>query len=157
MGESAAAFFRLISLGAPRIWGHQARQILLLRERYDTADIDSALGHAASFGALEHLAVERILAARSTPRTLDEYVAEDMARRLEETLGETRTQPRDLTEYDLLPLASASPTPTDCPTEETPAWPSETARMDTTTRVTAPQRPTPSSSRDCGDTSSSSD
>src|ERR1019366_6423544 len=49
----------------------------LLRERYATADIDSALGHAAAFGALDHRAVERILAARSTPRTLDEYVAED--------------------------------------------------------------------------------
>jgi transposase len=157
MGENAAAFFRLMSLGAPRAWGREARQILLLRERYDTADIDRALGHAASFGALEHLAVERILAARSTPRTLDEYVAEDMARRLEETLGETRTQPRDLTEYDLLPLASASPTPTDCPIEETSPWPSETPRMNTTTPATDPRLPTPSSSRDCGVTSSSSD
>jgi transposase len=155
MGESAAAFFRSMSRGAPRVWGHQARQILLLRERYATADIDSALGHAAAFGALEHRAIERILAARSTPRTLDEYVAEDTARRLEETLGETRTVPRDLTEYDFLPLASAPPTPPQPPTEETPAWPSEMARMDTVPTAAPPT--TPSSSSDCANTSHSSD
>jgi transposase len=117
MGERAAAFFRLMSLGAPRVWGAQARQILLLRERYATADIDAALGHAAAFGALDYRAVERIVAARSTPRTLDEYVADETARRLEETLGYVRTGPRDLTEYDRLPVAAppssaALPTPT---------------------------------------------
>jgi hypothetical protein len=157
MGEGAAAFFRLMSLGVPRAWGYQARQILLLRERYATHDIDHALAHAASFGALEYRAVERILAARSTPRTLDEYVAEDTARRLEESLGETRTEPRDLTEYDLLPLASAAPTAPDCPTEETPPWPSETASMDTMPPATPPPPTTPSSSSDCDDTSTSSD
>src|SRR5271154_5237387 len=75
MGELARRFFRLMSAGPPRLWGHQARQILLLRERFSTADLDAALGHAATFGAFEHLAIERILAARATPRSLDEYVA----------------------------------------------------------------------------------
>jgi phosphoribosylcarboxyaminoimidazole (NCAIR) mutase len=105
-----------MSLGAPRVWGAQARQILLLRERYATADIDAALGHAAAFGALDYRAVERIVAARSTPRTLDEYVADETARRLEETLGYVRTEPRDLTEYDRLPVA-ASPSTTAIPQE----------------------------------------
>lgn len=155
MGESAAAFFRLMSLGVPRVWGHSARQILLLRERYATADIDSALAHAAAFGALDHHAVERILAARSTPRTLDEYVNEDTARRLEETLGATRTQPRDLTEYDLLPRASASPSPPQGPTQETAPCPSETATMIATPLTTAVTPPT--SSSDCDDTSRFSD
>lgn len=159
MGESAAAFFREMSLGVPRIWGHQARKILLLRERYSTADITDALGHAAAFGALDAGAVERILAARSTPRTLDEYVAEDTARRLEETLGQTRTEPRDLTEYDLLPLAPASPTSPAPrrPTEETPTWPSETAKMDTTAPTSVAPPTMPWSSTDCDDTSNSSD
>lgn len=157
MGEGAAAFFRLMSLGVPRAWGYQARQILLLRVRYATDDIDQALAHAASFGALEYRAVERILAARSTPRTLDEYVAEDTARRLEETLGETRTEPRDLTEYDLLPLAAAAPTAPECPTEESRVWPSETAKMDTMPPTTPAPSTTPSSSSDCDDTSNSSD
>jgi transposase len=121
MGEHAAEFFGLMSLGPPRIWSAQARQILLLRERYATDAIDLALGHAASFGALEHGAVERILAARATPRTLDEYVAETTAQWIEATLGHARTAPRDLTEYDRLPLTAAARSPT----QETSPWPSE--------------------------------
>src|SRR5882757_2715291 len=127
--------------GAPRIWGHQARQILLLRERYCTEDVDRALGHAAAFGALEFRAVERILAAQCVARTLDEYVAEATARRIEQTLGQTRTKPRDLTEYDRLPLASPPPNPT---TQELSPWPSETVKTD---KTTAPLR-TPLSSSD---------
>jgi len=103
MGERSAGFFRLMSTGAPRLWGHQARQILLLRDRFDTADLDAALGHATTFGALDHHAVERIVTARSSPRKLDEYVAEQIVQRIAETFGDTRTSPRDLTEYDRLP------------------------------------------------------
>jgi transposase len=103
MGEHAASFFRLMSAGPPRTWGHQARQILLLRERFTTADLDAALRHAAAFGAFDHHAVERILAARATPRSLDEYVAEQTARRVTDALGQQRTEPRDLTAYDRLP------------------------------------------------------
>jgi hypothetical protein len=120
MGKRATEFFRLISSGAPRAWAWQARQILLLRERYSTEEIDRALGHASSFGALEHAAVERILAARALPRTLDEYVAEDAARRIEETLGHARTPPRDLTEYDRLPVAGGQQANT-----EEPPWRNE--------------------------------
>jgi hypothetical protein len=105
MGEHAARFFRLMSAGPTRIWGHQARQILLLRERFVTHDLDAALGHAATFGAFEHQAIERILTARATPRSLDEYVAEQTVRRVADALGEARTPPRDLAEYDRLPGA----------------------------------------------------
>ena len=51
MGEDATDFFKLMSAGPVRIWGYQARQILLLRERYATGDLDAALRHAKSFGA----------------------------------------------------------------------------------------------------------
>lgn len=142
MGEGAAEFFRLMSAGAPRVWGWQARQILLLRERYSTDELDRALAHAASFGALDRAAVERILVARATPRTLDEYVAEETARRIATALGEVRTEPRDLTEYDRLPITRAR-------VEEKPSCPNEPA---TTSRETT----TPSSSQDCDDTSRSS-
>lgn len=108
MGERAADFFRQMSAGPPRAWGWQARRILLLRERYSVDEIEKALEHAAAFGALDHHSVERILAARSLPRTLDEYIAEETTRRIEETLGHARTEPRDLTEYDHLPIASAA-------------------------------------------------
>jgi transposase len=103
IGEQAAEFFRQLSSGAPRIWGHQARLILLLRERYATADIDAALGHALSFGAFDSKSVERILIAHAAPRPLDEYVAEATVRRIVGTFGKTRTAPRDLREYDRLP------------------------------------------------------
>lgn len=103
IGDRAAEFFRLMSTAPPRTWGHQARQILLLRERYATADLDAALGHALSFGAFDFRAIERILIARAAPRQLDEYVAEETIRRVVGTLGKTRTKPRDLREYDRLP------------------------------------------------------
>jgi len=103
MGDRAATFFSLITAGPPRIWGHQARQILLLRRRFDTTDLDAALGHAAAYGALDAASVERVLIARATPRPLDEYVAEETVRRVTESLGHARTEPRDLTEYDRIP------------------------------------------------------
>jgi transposase len=150
MGEHAARFFRLMSAGAPRVWGHQARRILLLRERFDTADLDAALRHAAAFGAFEHHAVERILAARATPRSLDEYVAEQTVRRVADALGQQRTEPRDLTEYDRLPggpepsgaTRAANSKETSCPDD----------------RAAQPTRPPmqTSPSTDSDDTSSSS-
>jgi hypothetical protein len=152
MGEGAATFFRLLSAGPPRVWGHQARCILLLRARFSTADIDAALAHAARFGAFEYAAVERIVEARSSPRTLDEYVAEETARRLEETLGERRTEPRDLTEYDRLPVARAS-TALALPSHE------ESCPSATPSPIATPLPPpvTPTSrSSDSGGTSSSS-
>ena len=151
MGDHAAEFFRLMSLGSPRVWSAQARQILLLRGRYATDEIDRALGHAAAFGARDHATVERILAARALPRTLDEYVAEDTARRLEQTFGHARTAPRDLTEYDRLPLTSASRSRT----QETPAWPSEATLPDPSSE-TADQATTTPSSRGSDGTSNSS-
>jgi hypothetical protein len=79
MGEHAAEFFRAMSLGTPRTWAPHARQILMLRERYCTGDVDAALGHAVSFGAFDVHAVERILTARAPLRTLDEYVVSHMS------------------------------------------------------------------------------
>jgi transposase len=108
MGDGGSDFIRLIGSTPPRHWAHHARRILLLRERYDTADLDAALAHAALYGAFDTKSVERILLSRARPRTLDEYVAEDTARRLAETLGEARSRPRDLAEYDRLPIVGVA-------------------------------------------------
>jgi transposase len=160
LGQGAAAFFRLLSAGPPRVWGHQARQILVLRARYQTQDLDAALAHAARFGALEHRAVERILEARCSPRTLDEYVADDTARRLEQALDERRTEPRDLTEYDRLPLAGSPPDPAPTPTsqwpQKEPPCPSETQTQQTTPAPPAPPATTSSPSSGSDDTSNGS-
>lgn len=144
MGEQAADFFKQMSAGPPRVWGWQARRILLLRERYSTEELGHALEHAASFGALEHHAVERILATRATPRPLDEYVAEETTRRIEETLGHARTAPRDLTEYDRLPISASRSR-----TQESTTWRDETD-------VVVGSKTTGSSSSGCDDTSNSS-
>jgi transposase len=156
VGPGGVSFFRLLSAGPPRVWGHQARCILLLRARYATEDLDAALAHAARFGALEHRAVERILEARAEPRTFDEYVAEETARRLEQTLGARRLPARDLTAYDRLPLACTpglpALAPPSEPAQEMHPFPSETASPAATPAAT-----TTSSSSDSDDTSSSSD
>ena len=154
LGPGSAAFFRLLSAGPARVWGHQARCILVLRARYATADLDAALAHAARFGALEHRAVERILEARSSPRTFDEYVAEDTAQRLEQALGAQRTPSHDLAAYDRLPVIRALSAPLVLPaelTQESSPCPNEMASPATT-----PEIPT-SSSSDSDDTSNSSD
>ncbi len=113
MGPGAAAFLPQLTILPARVWTHHARQILLLRARYDTADVDAALAHAARFGAVEVASIERILAHRHPPRTLDEYVADDTARRIDEVLGPKVTTHRDLAEYDDLPRASPNKEPND--------------------------------------------
>ena len=150
MGEHAANFFRAMSLGAPRVWAPQARQILLLRERYCTQDVDDSLGHALRFGAFETRAVERILTARAPLRSLEEYVAERTTRRIEQTLGRARTQPRDLSEYDRLPLSRAHVRPSHN-TEDT--CQNEATHLKATPLIAA-QTPSPS---DCDDISNFSD
>jgi transposase len=164
MGERSSEFFRLLSSGPPRQWAHAARRILLLRQRYATDDIDQALSHAARFGAFSFEAIERIVEARHRPRTLDEYVAEQTARRLEAELGTKPTEPRDLSEYDRLPVHCGRDVSSalSAPNQENDPWPhaanpksneSPLTTADEGTRP-APQTPiSPDSSR----TSSSSD
>jgi transposase len=147
LGEGAALFFRLLSAGSTRACRHQAGCVLRLRGRFDTKDLDAALAHAARFGALDHRAVGRILEARSSPRQLDEYVADETALRLEK-LGIRRPEPWDLTEYDRLPLAPHCEKPT-TPTEETTPCPSTMEAKEAAPRTTM-------SSTDFDDTSSSS-
>jgi len=158
MGPGGTDFSRLLHVTPPRHWGRHARQILLLRERYDTADLDDALGHAALYGAFDVRAIERILAARCKPRTLDEYVAEQMTQRLAESLGPSRTEARDLTEYDQLPLCGASRSPPSTVTqpEEFPECPNEITTRSPTISPPSPLTTTCSSS-DCADTSRTSD
>jgi hypothetical protein len=149
MGQHAAEFFRVMSQRTPRIWTPQARQILLLRERYSTQDLDLALARAVAFGAFDYASIERIVAVRGTLRTLDEYVAEQTTHRIEQTLGHARTEPRDLKEYDRLPLtrmhAPSSSSEDICPDNRQPTAPMP---------PTAAKKPLPI---DCDDTSRSSD
>jgi len=161
MGLGALDFIRLVGSTPPRNWAHHARKILLLRERYDTADLDAALAHAAVYGAFDAQSIERILLARSRPRTLDEYVTETTARRLAETLGAVRTEPepRDLAEYDRLPVSGVSPA-TRAPgaqQQETLPCPNTIQENPQTMTESQPPAPATRSSSNCDDTSHSSD
>ena len=111
MGEASSEYFERLATAAPRHLTFRARQILLLRERYATDDVDAALAHALEYGAFDHAAIARILFARAKPRRLDEYVAEHAFQRLEQRLGACTTQPRDLAEYDRLPVSSSDAVP----------------------------------------------
>lgn len=103
LGEDGVAYFSQLRSRGTRLCSYHGRQVLRLRERYDTADLTAALKQAHLFGALEYTAVERILEATARPRTLDEYIVEQAAERIEQRLGREQTGPRDLTEYDRLP------------------------------------------------------
>ncbi len=111
LGDGAADFFAGLERLGPRLCGHHLRQILLLRERFGSEDIARALRRAHAYGAYEHLAIRRILDVTAKPRTLDEYVAEETQRRVAGRLGKDDTRPRDLDEYDRLPVLSAPATP----------------------------------------------
>ena len=106
---AGALFFAGLCAAQHRFAGYHARQILLLRERYSTADLGRALQHARSFGAFECRAIERILAARAAPRRLAEYVAEETAHKLDEPPGDSFL--RDLDEYDRFPGAVTAKEP----------------------------------------------
>jgi hypothetical protein len=103
LGEPANAFLLALEKREPRSAGYHARKILALRESFDTADLLKALAHALEYGAVEHTAIERILATKAERRRLDEYVAEDCAKRLASVVAQSTTEPRDLAEYDALP------------------------------------------------------
>jgi transposase len=103
LGDHAAAYFKQLLGRGTRVCSFHARQVLRLRERYDTEDLTAALKQAHAFGALEHTAVERILEAKARPRTLAEYIVEQTTERIEQRLGREQTAPRDLAEYDRLP------------------------------------------------------
>ena len=128
LGEPVAHFLAAMekALTAKQA-GYHARHILTLRERSDTVDLLPALAHAESFGAFEQFAAGRILLARAKPRRLDEYVAEDTARKLEHLIAKSSTEPRDLTEYDELPHRSGT-----TPKKETAPCPSPGLQKDKT-------------------------
>ncbi len=135
LGDPAAAFLAALEKHEHRSASYHARKVLALREGYDTTDLLDALSHALLYGALEHTAIERILLTRAKPRRLDEYVAEQTARKLHGSVTESSTRPRDLTEYDELPCRRAVTEPpgdATCPDDaKAPSQSSESASRTT--------------------------
>ena len=106
LGKAAVDFLSGLERAKSRSAAYHARNILTLRDRYSTDDLVAALTHALSYGAYDHHAVSRILQMQARPRRLDEYVAEETVRRLQRIVGDSRTEPRQLSEYDKLPCWS---------------------------------------------------
>ena len=149
LGHGAARFLLGLQTTQPRSAAYHARQILVLRQRYCTVDLNAALDHASRFGAFDHHAIERILRARAKPRALEEYVSESTAKKLAAVIGESRTEPRSLTEYDALPTwpmrpQGQSPCPPKSPQQSPPTPPP----------ISESAAPTPICSPDSSNTSS---
>ena len=146
VGQGGHDFFRQLSVGPPRRWGHVARRVLSLRERFATESLDKALAHAAVYGAFGADDVERILEARHPTRSFEEYVAEDLAEKMESVFGDNYAGPRDLDAYDDLPLSRRSP-PKRPPAPEggAPACPDDASKTPPTGTIASSADTSPSS------------
>jgi transposase len=97
LGETAEAFLQGLKEKFPRNCGFHARLILQLREQYHADDIHLALAHAGRYQAFDAKAVERILRAKATPRTLESIRVEKAREVLEKSLPPIKQ--RSLDEY----------------------------------------------------------
>jgi len=100
LGEHAEEFLLGLQLMHPKNPGFHARYILHMKERYHADDINLALGHACRYHAHDSKAVERILAAKSTPRTLESIRNERAAQQLRAALP--KINQRSLADYSVL-------------------------------------------------------
>ena len=100
LGEDAEAFLRGLQLAHAKNPGFHARYILHLKERYHSDDINRALGHACRYHAYDCKAIERILTAKSTPRTLESIRNERASEQLRAALP--KVNQRSLADYSVL-------------------------------------------------------
>ena len=100
MGTYAEEFLRGLQLTHAKNPGFHARYILHLKERYHSDDINRALGHACRYHAYDCKAVERILATKARPRTLEAIRNERAAEQLRAALP--KINQRSLADYSIL-------------------------------------------------------
>ncbi len=100
LGEAAEDFLKGLVKKYPRNCGAHARAILSLKKQYNCDDIHQALLHASRYHAYESSAIERILMAKATPRTLESIRNEQAGQELKNTLPKI-TQ-RSLDDYGAL-------------------------------------------------------
>jgi transposase len=100
LGDDADEFLRGLQITQAKNPGFHARYILHLKERYHSDDINRALGHACRYHAYDCKAIERILAAKSTPRTLEAIRNERASEQLRAALP--KINQRSLADYSVL-------------------------------------------------------
>ena len=93
LGDNAEEFLRGLALKNPKNPGFHARYILHLKERYTCDGINLALGHACRYHAYDCKAVERILAMKATPRTLESVRNEKATKQLRAALPKIKQRP----------------------------------------------------------------
>ncbi|MDP2977040.1 MAG: hypothetical protein Q8N45_12620, partial [Anaerolineales bacterium] len=100
LGDDADEFLRGLQLTHAKNPGFHARYILHLKERYHSDDINRALAHACRYHAYDCKAIERILTAKSTPRTLESIRNERASEQLRAALP--KINQRSLADYAVL-------------------------------------------------------
>jgi transposase len=95
LGEMAEAFLKGLTQRHPRNCGFQARYILRMKEHYQSDDIHRAIEHAIRYQAFEARAIERILRAKATPRTLESVRNERARQELQQALPKITQRPLD--------------------------------------------------------------
>jgi transposase len=93
LGERAEAFLKGLTERHPRNCGFQARHILRMKEHYQSDDIHRAIEHAIRYQAFEARAIERILRAKATPRTLESVRNERARQELQQALPKITQRP----------------------------------------------------------------
>jgi transposase len=106
LGDAAEPFAAGLKEKHPRNCGFHARFILQLKETYCSEDIARAMAHAIRYQAFDGKAVERILKARATPRTLESTRNDQAGETLRRALPKIRQ--RDLNEYSRMLLREDS-------------------------------------------------
>ena len=91
LGQAAGTFLEGLKRKFPRNCGFHARYILRFKENYHAQDINAAMAHANGYQAFDGKAVERILKARATPRTLEAIRIDQARKRLSKALPEVKT------------------------------------------------------------------
>jgi transposase len=95
LGEMAEPFLKGLTERYPRNCGFQARSILRMKEHYQSEDIHRAIEHAIRYQAFEARAIERILRAKATPRTLESIRNERARQELQKVLPKITQRPLD--------------------------------------------------------------
>lgn len=93
LGEMAEVFLKGLTERHPRNCGFQARYILRMKEHYQSDDIHRAMEHAIRYQAFEAKAIERILRAKATVRTLESIRNERAREALQKTLPKITQRP----------------------------------------------------------------
>jgi transposase len=99
LGGSAEPFLSGLQDKHPRNSGFHARLILSMKENYHAASINTALKHAMDYYAFDGKAIEKILAATATQRTLESFRVEKARKHLEQNMP--RINQRNLKEYSI--------------------------------------------------------